>query len=145
MRVITGLVLLFAASIGVANAQQKPDFSGHWVMASPPDGVGQEQVVTQNATTVTVAPAAGGAGPTLVYKLDGSENRTVLPDSVMTSKAAWTGTQLTITGTATAPGGQTLDQTLVWSLDSEGHLIIEVQLVRPGDSPTKTTMVYRKQ
>jgi hypothetical protein len=50
------------------------------------------EVVTQNATTLTVAPAAGGAGPNMVYKLDGTENRMTLPESVMTSKAAWTDT-----------------------------------------------------
>jgi hypothetical protein len=128
-------------TVGTPFAQQQPNFSGHWVMVSPPEGAWQEQVVTQDASTLTVA----GAGPTLVYKLDGSENRTVLPDGVMTSKATWTGNHLTITGTATAPGGQTLDQTLVWSLDSEGRLVIEVQLTRAGMPPTKTTMVYRRQ
>jgi hypothetical protein len=145
VRVVTGLVLLFGTSIGAPFAQQKPDFSGHWVMVSPSEGAGQEQVVTQDATTLTVAPAAGGQGQVLVYKLDGTESRTVLPQSVMISKAAWTGNQLTITSTSAAPGGQTLDQTLVWSLDGEGRLVIEVQLTRTGMPPTKTTMVYRKQ
>jgi hypothetical protein len=138
--------LLFA--IDPLFAQQKPDFSGHWVMVSPVEGAGQEQVVTQDATTLKVAPAAGGPGPTLVYRLDGTEGRTVLTgdgSGVMISKAAWKGTQLKIANTVTTSDGQTLNQTLVWSLDGEGRLVIEVQLARPGAPPTNTTMVYRKQ
>lgn len=59
LAVCVGLLL----TIGPLFAQQRPDFSGHWVMVSPLDGAEQEQVVTQDATTLTVAPAAGGGRP----------------------------------------------------------------------------------
>ena len=58
------LAVLVALSIGVlmvwgftitANGQtEKPDFSGRWVMVSPAEGAGQEQVIKQDATTLTV-------------------------------------------------------------------------------------------
>jgi hypothetical protein len=90
--------------------------------------------------TLTVGPTP--AGRVVVYKLDGTENRVALgSDVVMTSKASWTGNQLTIT--STTPSG--LDQKQVWSIDGDGTLVIEVQNTLATEALIKVTMTYKKQ
>jgi hypothetical protein len=142
--VVVALLIAVLMVVGVtitANGQtEKPDFSGRWVMVSPAEGAGLEQVVKQDATTLTIGPTP--EGQLVVYKLDGTENRIVMTSGVvMTSKASWTGNQLTIT--STTPSG--LDQKQVWSIDGDGKLVIDVQNTLPTQAPIKMTMTYKKQ
>lgn len=137
---LIGVLMVVGFTITVRGQTEKPDFSGRWVMVSPAEGAGLEQVVKQDATTLTIGPTP--EGQLVVYKLDGSENRIVMTSGVvMTSKASWTGNQLTIT--STTPSG--LDQKQVWSIDGDGKLVIDVQNTLPTQAPIKMTMTYKKQ
>ena len=137
--VALGVLMVLGFTITASGQTEKPDFSGRWVMVTPAEGAGLEQVVKQDATTLTIGPTP--EGQLVVYKLDGSENRIVMASGVMTSKASWTGKQLTIT--STTPSG--LDQKQVWSIDGDGKLVIEVQNTLATQAPIKMTMTYKRR
>jgi hypothetical protein len=138
--VALSVLMVLGFTITASGQTEKPDFSGRWVMVTPAEGAGQEQVVKQDATTLTIGPTP--EGQLVVYKLDGSENRIGLASGVvMTSKASWTGNQLTIT--STTPSG--LDQKQVWSIDGEGKLVIDVQNTLAAQAPIKMTMTYKRR
>ncbi|HYN09425.1 MAG TPA: hypothetical protein VES67_18725 [Vicinamibacterales bacterium] len=133
----------------VASAQQKPDFSGRWVIVTPAESAGLEQVVKHDATTLTTAHASEGAGHATIYKLDGSESRNVIvshgSDLVTLSRVSWSGNKLIITSATTYPDGRKLDQKQEWSLDSDGRLMIELTESMQGGPPTTTTLVHKKR
>ena len=114
----------------VTSAQEKPNFSGRWVVASPAPDAGQEQTITQTAATLTTGHASEGHGHRIVYKLDGTENRNALvshgEEIVTLSKAAWSGNQLKITTDTTYPDARKRRTAQTWSLDGEGRLIVEI-------------------
>jgi hypothetical protein len=52
---------------------------------------------------------------------------------------------MTATSTSTTPQGVVVNQTMVWSIDDKGQLVIDHTAVMPG-IPTETTqVVYRKK
>ena len=132
-----GILLVLA----VPSAQEKPNFGGRWVVESPAGDAGLEETVTQTAATLTTGHASSGHGHRSVYKLDGTESRNVLvshnQEIVTLSKASWTGDTLTITGDTTYPDGRKWQTTQVWSLDSQGRLVIV--FTETGMNPTTTT------
>lgn len=132
-----------------AVARQTPNFSGRWVMVSPPDGAGEEQTVTQDATTLSTAHAAEGPDHHAVYKLDGTESRNVMgshgSEIVTPSRASWSGPQLTITSATTYPDGRKADQKEVWSLDPQGRLVIDLTQTMTGRPTTTMRRVHAKK
>ncbi len=151
MRQKLSFAFLAVVALGVVAiaAQQKPNFSGRWVVVSPADAAGQEQVVTHDATTLTTGHASEGGGHGASYKLDGTESRNVLTSHgepiVTLSKATWSGAQLTITSNTTYPDGRKRESKEVWSLDAEGRLVIEVNLTVSGQQPMTLKMVSVKK
>jgi hypothetical protein len=142
--------LVFCLSLAAASslAQQKPDFSGRWVLVSPKQGAGHTQVVKQTASTLSVGHEMRDAAHTAEYKLDGSESRNVLTshgsDIVTISKAVWEGERLVVTSTTTYPTGRRLDQKQLWSMDADNRLVIEVTEVVDGASQARK-MIYEKR
>lgn len=141
-RTLLGFVI--AASGIATNPQAKtPDFSGLWVMVSPE--AGHEVLIKQDATTFTSGPPSGQQGSTLIYKLDGSESRNVTVtdgvESVAVGKAAWNGDQLTIANTITWRPGERLNQILVWSINDQDQLVLEI---RNQDSEARRLVYERK-
>jgi hypothetical protein len=126
------LCLLVIASMAL-NADQtaRPDLSGRWVMVSP--AAGYQQVIKQDATSLTVTsyespgPIEGQRPITVVYKFDGTDQR----DAGFT-KIAWDGPVLR---------AERSNQVLLWSLDGQGQLVLEVQ--NAGYDPRK--QVYKRQ
>ena len=66
------LIALLGASVG---AQTKPNFSGTWIVVTPAEGAGQEEVVRHTATTLSTSHASSSDGHDATYKLDGTESR----------------------------------------------------------------------
>jgi hypothetical protein len=128
---------------GLHGQAQKPDFSGLWVMVSPHQGY--QQLVTHDAATLTSRPPSGQDGPTVVYKLDGTQSRNVVKteagEAVGVSTVAWKGNQMEIASDVTWSTGHKLDQVQLWSLDDQGQLVIEFQ--SKGAEPMK--MIFRQQ
>ena len=145
----------FAAGVGlvlaltVMSAQDKPNFAGRWVLVSPAESAGQEQIVTQDAMTLTTGHASEGHGHQMVYKLDGTAHRNVLvshgADVVTISKASWNGSMLTLIEDTTYPDGRKRHAERVWSLDAAGRLTVEFLESGPGASPTTMKLVYTRR
>ena len=145
--VLTVAVIVTTSSVLLA--QKRPDFSGTWIAISPTEAAGEEQVVKQDATTMTVSHGAEGDDHVSVYRLDGSESRNVMKshgaEIVTLARATWKGEQLTITSATTYPDGRKLQQEFVWSLDGKGQLVVEFSETMSGKEPHKMTLVARKK
>ena len=145
---LAGSVVLLLAFVAT-RAQEKPNFTGQWVLVSPAEAAGQEQTVTHDAATLTTGHASTGDGHRAVYKLDGTESRNVVvshgSDIVTLSKASWTGNQLTMTSDTTYPDGRKRQAKQVWSLDGEGRLVIDFTESWLGEAPKTMRLVYRRR
>lgn len=144
---IVAAALLLAPAVPFA--QERPNFSGRWVVAIPAGEAGQEQIVTHTADTLTTAHASSGHGHQKIYRLDGSESRNVLvshgQDIVTISNASWNGRALTITSLTTYPDGRKLQQKQVWSLDAEGRLVTDMTQSGMTPAPETSRRVYVKK
>jgi hypothetical protein len=143
---VAGVLLLAAASIVGA---QKPNFSGTWIVVTPSEAGGQEQVVRHTETTLSTGHASEGGGHSATYKLDGTESRNELTshgETIVTlSKAQWVGDKITITSSTTYPDGRKLESTETWSMNSAGLLVIEMTQLMTGQSVRTTTVIHRKK
>jgi len=139
---------LMLAAIG---AQQKPDFSGRWVMVSPAQGAGAEQVVKHNDKTLTIEHLSSGGSHRQAYEIDGVEHRSTLAsrgqEIVTLYTASWDGTRLVIASRTTYPNGMKTQSKEIWSLDAQGRLVIDYTESGPGGQPgpaTKVTYVKKQ-
>src|SRR5262245_27664638 len=149
-RVLVAVTMIgFAWAVGPI-AQQKPDFSGRWVVVSPASDTGSEQLVTHDlkANTLTLQHDSEGDGHKLVHKLDGTEHRNTLTshgsEIVILSKAQWTGNQITISSAVTYPDGRRMDSKQIWSIDASGQLIIELTETIDGRTVTNRGVHKKK-
>ena len=150
-----GLSVFFLVSGAVVLAQQpptppvKPNFAGTWVQQLPAQGAGSEQVIKQTDKTLTISHASEGDGHQMVYNLDGTEAQSTMQSHgmaiVTVSKVTWNGNRMTITSTSTYEPGRVLDQTMVWSIDDKGQLVIDHTAAMTGLPVETTQIVYRKK
>ena len=144
----SALVLVLLAALGVA-AHEPADFSGRWISVRPGDTPGLSKVVTHEGTTLTVIMGAEvGVENKQVFVLDGKEHKSVLQSNgeiVTLYTATWKGDVLTIVSKSTYPNGKVLDQTLVWSIDPQGQLIVDVTEILAGALKAKVHLVHKKQ
>ena len=113
-RLVCGFIVLLGIAFATGvEAQQKPDFTGTWVVVTPADSAGQEQFVRHTPTTLSTGHAAEGDGHNALYKLDGSESRNELGSRgqviVTISKAVWEGATLVITSSTPYSNGGKMD------------------------------------
>ena len=129
----------------VAGAQQKPNFSGRWVVVSPEKGAGSEQVVKHDDKTLSTEHASEGGGHRMIYQLDGVERRSAMPshgaEIVILSRAMWDGDRIVITSQASYPNGMKTQSKEVWSLDAQDRLVIDFTESGPGGTPGPTMKV----
>ena len=162
-RFFAAIAIFLAVGVG-AYAQDKPDFSGKWVVVDPAPaaqsaaadgrgsrgggrgfqpGFGPEFTVKQDATTLTVS--RGGQAPPLSYKLDGSNSKNSMTrDGQQTdqiSTATWDGNALVIV-TQLSFRGSTYEQRRVMRIE-DGNLVIDQ--TNPGrGGATTVKVVYKK-
>ena len=154
--VVGALSLVFAASI--AQAQDKPNFSGSWTVVADPNaaptggrggggGLGQAATITQDAKTLTVTRTTQNGEVKLVYNLDGSDSKNMVMgrggQTEQVSKATWDGTKLVISTTFTM-GENTATRTQTMSLDASGQLVVTVSGPGRGGEVMTTTQTYKK-
>jgi len=141
-------VACVAALSSVVSAQKRPDFSGRWILVTPGEGEGTEIVIKQTEALLTNSHASEGDGHRLEYRLDGSEHRTTMmshgTDIVSVSRAVWQGDRLSITETTTYSPDRKLDQTMIWSIDEKGQLIIDLTSTMTGRPTEKAKLVHKK-
>ena len=157
--VVGALSLVFAASI--AQAQDKPNFSGSWTVIANPNaagggggggrgggaGLGQAATITQDAKTLTVTRTTQNGEVKLVYNLDGSESKNMVQgrggQTEQVSKATWDGNKLVISTTLTM-GENTVTRTQTMSLDGSGQLVVTVSGPGRGGEVMTNTQTYKK-
>ena len=172
LRALPIAVLLGSAT--VASAQSRPDFTGEWVRADSVaeqrsvaavgdagfrvgtmgSGWGSPLTLRQQANRLVVEYAFFGTydlQPRLsfTFALDGSESRNAVmighAESVLRSRAAWSGDTLVITTQYRAPAGSNeavVRQSL--SLASPTSLVVETTRGgQAGSAPTRTSYMRR--
>lgn len=165
------IALIVLATIGVA-AQGKPDFSGRWVLATPPRSktdiplalsVRQTLVRTTvrgdpiepSYRDITIERVFETAAQSENY-LIGVEGGTVsglptdgIPKTSTTYHAVkWDGNALVFeSGSYTAQRAETgmwAERREVWSLDTDARLRVVITSRSSGEAPIETTAVYRR-
>ena len=137
-------VLLVVLAAGSLTARQKPNFSGTWVAVSPAEAAGQEQVVTQTETMLTRGHDSSGGGHSFTYKFDGTESRVVIHGTVTVSTASWDDDKLVIVERATYHDGRKRNAKSVWSLNTQGELVVDFTEQFDGQ-PAKTMRMVSKR
>ncbi len=156
--IVGALSLVFAAS--VAQAQDKPNFSGSWTLVVDPNaagggggggrgggGLGQAATLTQDAKTLTITRTTQNGEVKTVFNLDGSESKNMMQgrggQTEQVSKAAWDGAKLVIT-TSFQMGDNAVTRTQTFSLDGSGQLVVSTNGPGRGGEMMTTTQTYKK-
>jgi|SRR6187402_216599 hypothetical protein len=147
MKTFLGLSVGLALCASFAAAQSTPDFSGTWEPVGSAGGntSGLVQTVVHKDGTLTLAHASEGGGHRFVYKTDGSQSHSTLMDVTSVATVTVKGDALTMVRVSTYPDGRIRENTQVWSLDAEGHLVIESKDGLRGEAPTIRKTVYKKR
>ena len=143
------LVAISVLTVSVL-AQPKPTFSGRWVITSPADSAGQEQIVTQDAKTLTVEHGSEGGGHKMSYQLDGVERRMAVPgragaEITMLAKASWNGNTIVVLTNISYPNGMKTQSKDVWSIDGKGQLVIDSIETGPTGPGPVLKMIHVKK
>ena len=154
-------VAVALAAAGVSLAQDKPDFSGTWVLnmeksnlgagrpVTVPGGRTVTLVVKQTAAEMSIERQTGTQKDTAVYKLDGSECTNKLPGgSEVKSTTTWSGATLATKSKAiiNAPTGPiTSEISDVRSLSADGQVMTIDATRQTAQGEVKQKLVYDKQ
>ena len=143
------LVAVFTAPAALARGQQRPNFSGRWVIVQPEKGAGQEQVIKHDDKMLSKTPVGDRGGPPATYQLDGMEHRTVMSmrgeQIVSVTKAVWEGNTIVITILENYPNGMKPNVKEVWSLDAQGRLVVEETESAHAQKPQVRKIVLQKK
>ena len=162
MRIMTNVLAAVLITVVSAGAQQKPDFSGAWVLVQDRSSqtmkgsvvvsvsglLGDKFSAVQDAKTLTltITVAALGRDIKAVYNLDGSESRNLNPagggpDEPIFSRASWEGDKLVILtrGTTLVDGKPLETKRVIW-LEKDGLLAIE----RSAEGAPTLRSVYQR-
>jgi hypothetical protein len=124
------IAIVFACAVSVL-AQEKPNFSGRWIVIAPAESAGSEQIITHDlkANTLTLQHDSEGKGHKLVHTLDGTQHRNALAshgsEIVILSKAQWTGNQIAISSVVSYPDGRRMQSKQLWFIDANGQLVVD--------------------
>jgi hypothetical protein len=149
-RTLVAISILTVGLAQSAGAQQKPNFSGRWVITSPADSAGQEQLITQDAKTLTVEHPSESGGHKMSYQLDGVERRMAIPgkaaaDITMLAKASWDGNTIVVFTDISYPNGMKTQSKDVWSIDAQGRLVIDTTERGPTGPAPAVKMIHVKK
>jgi len=142
---IVAIVLAHAATVIAIQAGQKPSFSGTWIIQPPNKAAGVEQIVKQNDKTLSVTTA----GRTRTYQLNGVESRetrsTRVGEVAMASRAAWQGSTIVITTATSYPNDMKTTEKEIWSINSQGELVIDFVETAPGEAQRTMKITHKKK
>ena len=122
------LIALLVAALVVAgvSAQERPNFSGTWIVSPPSKSAGKEHVIKHDAASLSTTI---GRRP-VTYPLDGTEHSSQVPMSGdvirVSTRAAWEKDRVVITVRTAYPTGMKTVTRETWSLDAKGRLIIDI-------------------
>lgn len=160
-RVTVATMFTLGSWLGSTNlglqASQTPNFSGRWVLVSPPVLARQpllildaasELVVTQDARSFTVEhPAKPGSHPQPGTHRFGSSGAITSGDGRSWSDTFWFGAELIIESGTQMPGsaGPRSSWGEKWALEDDGRLEIRIVAERTGAAKEIVTLVYRRR
>jgi hypothetical protein len=134
-----------ASEAGAAAHSQRPAFSGTWIIQPPNKAAGMEQVVKQDDKTLTVSIA----GRTMSHELDGVERRRTMSlrggEVIILSTAAWDGSTIVVTTATAYPNRIKTVEKEIWSVDAQGHLVIDYTETVEGQPPRVIKVVHNKK
>jgi prolyl oligopeptidase PreP (S9A serine peptidase family) len=149
MRAKAWLLAVTVVLAAAPSAHQRPNFSGRWVITSPPEGAGREQVVTQDDKTLTVEMLSASGSRKTIYQLDGVERQQALPmrdqEIVLLVRASWDGDRIVIASNTAYPNGMKTQSKEIWSLDAKGRLTIDYSETGPTGPGPGMKVVYVKK
>jgi hypothetical protein len=135
-------VAMLLAVAGATGQEQKPNFTGAWVLVAPADAAarnpGQVERITQTAETLTRGHDSEGGGHKLTYKLDGTEIENRVAGMRVDSRARWEGSTLILVDRAHTASGALRESTLVLSLNENGDLLM-------GGNGAEPRWTYKKK
>ena len=151
MKRILSLVFATLALAAVAGAQDKPDFTGTWKLASEaPDQFTPSQIVVAKDATLLTVTTTGQMGEfRTTYKLDGTAGSSPLDfqgNAIdRTTKMTWNENKLTLTATSDM-GGQAFEVKSVVSAGPDGTMVVETTFpdFQGGGAPITTKASYKK-
>jgi hypothetical protein len=145
-------------SVTAAAQGTRPDFSGTWIQI---DGFGKSndpdiedtttivQRPTEIRSSITVRdkrkPNPGRAPLVNTIRTDGTEERTVSGSTVTVSRASWRGDRLVLDVVTSVNGKVVSTGSRIWSLASDGTLVIEATTSTTSGQAAKTIMRFRRR
>lgn len=154
----TQLAFALMVSLPSGAVSAVPDLSGVWqvIDISPATAGGGAAALPPSDLTVTQTPAAvslattspWGDVKTIVYSVDGREDRNLSGAVTSVSRSKWTGTAFVTEGRASQVTSQGYD---AWTfketmrLDARGQLIIERHATFSSDPPFHSVVTHRRK
>ena len=142
MKFVTQCLVLVVAAFGAVGfaAQEKPNFSGTWIVVGPEQGI-RELTIKHDASTLSLEGQPDVAKHT--FKLDGSETEMSAPDGKpLLAKAAWEGNTLVVT--IYFPELKQDIRRLTWVIDADGQLVTETAYLG-GKPQAPTKQVFKRR
>jgi len=142
MKFVTLCLVLAVAVFGAAGlaAQDKPNFSGTWVVVGPDQGI-RELTIKHDDSTLSLEGQPDVAKRT--FKLDGSDTEMSAPDGKpLLAKAAWEGKTLVVT--IYFPELKQDIRRLTWAIDADGQLVMETAFLG-GKPQAPVKQVFKRR
>lgn len=142
MTCVTRCLVFVVAAFGavVLAAQDRPNFSGTWIVVGPEQGI-RELTIKHDDTTLSLEGQPDVAKRT--FKLDGSETEMSAPDGKpLLAKAAWEGNTLVVT--IYFPELKQDIRRVTWAIDADGQLVLETAFLG-GKPQAPTKQVFKRR
>lgn len=155
MKTLMSTLFVIAAAAGMAQAADKPDFSGDWKMDADksvfgpmPPPTSMTRKIDHKDPDISVTEARSGPqgdmNTTMKYSSDGKETTNSLMGNDVKSKAVWEGKTLVITSAANF-GGADVKLTDKWTLAEDGKTLTDVLGISAPQGDFEMTFVLVKQ
>jgi hypothetical protein len=144
------------AVLTLANAQEKPNFTGNWKMNADKSDFGPipkpkkfERLIAQKDNEIfsktTQAGDQGERTTDLKYTVDGTESVNKLNGQDVKAVASWEGNKMVVRSKRELQGGMEISQVETWSLSSDGKVITVSNDIVAPNGKFAMTIVLDKQ
>ena len=135
------LVLVVAAfAVGGLAAQDRPNFSGTWIVVGPEQGI-RELTIKHDDSTLSLEGQPDVTRHT--FKLDGTETEMSAPDGKpLLARAAWQGKTLVVT--IYFPELKQDIRRVTWAIDADGQLVMETAFLG-GKPEAPSKQVFKRR
>jgi hypothetical protein len=142
MKFVTLCLVVVVAAFGAVGfaAQDRPNFSGTWIVVGPERGI-RELTIKHDDSTLSFEGQPDVTRHT--FKLDGSETEMSAPDGKpLLARAAWQGKTLVVT--IHFPELKQDIRRVTWAIDADGQLVMETEMLG-GKPEAPTKQVFKRR